>query len=63
MGLTSKKEEQLKKMPRIETQIFKSKSGKLLVHKTVITDIKPVDYYKVVVDGPVSEEDIQEMAV
>ena len=63
MGLTNKKEEQLKRMPKVATQIFKSKNGKYLVHKTVITDIKPVEYYKVVFDGPVSDEEVQEIAV
>jgi hypothetical protein len=62
MGLTSRKEEQLKKMPLIKTQVFKSKSGKLLVHRTIITDIKPVEYYQKVFEGPGTEE-IQEISI
>jgi hypothetical protein len=59
MGLTTKKEEQLKKMPHIETKMMKSKDGKLLIHKTIITDIKPTEYYKVIMDS-VNEEAVEE---
>jgi hypothetical protein len=62
MGLTSKKEEQLRRMPLIRTQVFKSKSGKLLVHRTVITDIKPIEYYQKVFDSPGTEE-VQEVRI
>ena len=55
MGLTNKKEEQLKKMPIVEARVAKSKDGKYLVHRTVITDIKPVEYYKVVMDSTPQE--------
>lgn len=51
MGLTNNKEEQLKKMPRIESTVRKSQDGKLLIHKTTITDIKPVSYYEVVLSS------------
>lgn len=51
MGLSNKKEEQLKKMPQIQSSVFKSQDGRFLVHKTVITDIKPVSYYEVVLDN------------
>lgn len=64
MGLSNRKEEQLKKMPNIRTSVFKSKNGKLLVHKTVITDIKPVEYYKAVFDSHgVDVEEVQEIEV
>ena len=62
MGLTTKKEEQLRRMPLIKTQVFKSKSGKLLVHRTTITDVKPIDYYQKVFESPGTEE-IQEMSI
>jgi len=61
MGLTTKKEEQLKKMPHIESRVFKSKSGRFLVHKTVITDIKPLEYYQAVFEGPGAEEEVKEI--
>lgn len=32
--------------PLIETQISKSKDGKWLIHRTVITDIKSVNYFE-----------------
>lgn len=62
MGLSNTKEEQLKKMPIVEARVFKSKNGRLLIHKTIITDIKPVEYYKAVFDAPGAEE-TQELQV
>ncbi len=35
-----------KQKPIVETQISKSKDGKYLIHKTIITDIKPKLYYE-----------------
>lgn len=32
--------------PIVETKINRSKDGKWIIHKTVITDIKPVGYYR-----------------
>ena len=32
--------------PNIETQIQKSKDGKWIIHRTIITDIKPVGYFE-----------------
>lgn len=57
MGLTNRKEEQLKTMPSIDFRVLRSKDGKFLIHRTTITDIKPVNYYKKVV------ENINEQAV
>ena len=37
---------QLNKMPIIESRIAKSKDGRFVIHKVVITDIKPVEYYE-----------------
>ena len=50
MGLTNKREELLKRMPVIENRILKSKDGKYIVHKTIITDIKPYAYYKTLME-------------
>ncbi len=55
MGFEEKRKEQLEKMPIIETRISKSKDGRFLIHKTVITDIKPVEYYKVVLEKESAE--------
>ncbi len=64
MGLTNTKEDQLRKMPIVQARVFKSKNGKFLVHKTIITDIKPLEYYKVVFEGPGAEtEEVQELEV
>ena len=57
MGLTNKKEEQLKRMPRIESRIFLSKNGKYIVQRTIISSIKPVGYYAKIMDG--KEQDAQ----
>lgn len=44
--LSSRKIEQLSKQPIIESQVGKSEDGKWIVHKTIITDIKPVSYFE-----------------
>lgn len=36
--------------PILETHITKSKDGKYIIHKTVITDIKPVKYYEKIME-------------
>ena len=48
MGLTNKKEEQLRQMPLINTRITKSKDGRFLIHKTEIVNIRPMAYYEAV---------------
>lgn len=57
MGLTNKKEEQLKKMPLIQNVIRKSKDGRYLIHKIVITTIRPMAYYKAIMDNSVVVEE------
>ena len=57
MGLTNKKEDQLKNMPVIEARIVKSKDGKYIIHKTTITTIRPVLYYEKVLEDDVVEEE------
>jgi len=44
MGLSEKRIEQLQKQPILETKVAKSEDGKWVIHKTVITDIKPISY-------------------
>lgn len=51
MGLTNKKEEQLRKMPLIETKFFKSKNNRFIVHQTTITTIRPVEYFQKVLEN------------
>ena len=46
MEISEKKIEQLNKQPIVETNIKRSEDGKWVVHKTTITDIKPVAYLK-----------------
>jgi len=43
--LSNHKIEQLSRQPVLETQVVKSQDGKWIVHKTIITDIKPVAYF------------------
>lgn len=51
MTLSEKKENSVKKMPLIESQILKSKDGKYLIHKTIITHIKPIQYWQAVIES------------
>lgn len=44
--LSDAKIEQLNKQPIIENTVSKSEDGKWLIHKTIITDIKPVSYFE-----------------
>lgn len=55
MGLTNKKEDQLREMPIIKAKVHKSKDEKYLVHTTTITTIKPLEYYKAVINGKPKE--------
>jgi len=44
--LSKTKIEQLNKQPVLESSISKSEDGKWMIHKTIITDIKPVSYFE-----------------
>lgn len=57
MGLTNKKEEQLRKMPIIESKITTSKNGRFLIHRTIITHIMPIDYYRAILSNTVKVEE------
>jgi hypothetical protein len=46
MELDERKVEQLNKQPIVESSIRRSEDGKWIVHKTTITDIKPVAYFE-----------------
>ena len=48
MGLSNKKEEQIRQMPLIKNKISRSKDGRFLIHKTEIVHIKPSAYYEAV---------------
>lgn len=49
--LGQRKIEQLNKQPILETSVAVSEDEKWIIHKTVITDIKPRKYYEKVL-GP-----------
>jgi hypothetical protein len=49
--LSARKIEQLRKQPIIESVILKSEDGEWILHKTIITDIKPVSYFEKVMQG------------
>ncbi|MCF7866019.1 hypothetical protein K9L67_01120 [Candidatus Woesearchaeota archaeon] len=49
MGLTNKKEEQLRQMPIVNTKITKSKDGKYLIHKLEFVTIRPMAYYDAII--------------
>lgn len=50
MELSTKKIEHLKKMPLIKTRIRRIKDSNLILHQTIISDIKPIEYYEAIVD-------------
>ncbi|MBN1645695.1 hypothetical protein JW868_01510 [Candidatus Woesearchaeota archaeon] len=62
MGLTYKREEIVRRMPIIESRISRSKNGRYLIHKTILTHIKPMAYYEAIIANSVKvdEEDISE---
>ena len=47
---TGKKVEQLKKMPLIQTRLRRVKDSNLILHQTIISDLRPIEYYEAVVD-------------
>ena len=53
--LSETKIEQLNKQPVIESTVTKSEDGKWVIHKTVITDIKPVTYFEKVLESVKAE--------
>jgi len=62
MGLSNRKEEQLKEMPIIRTSMGKSKDGKYVVVRTTITYIKPTAYVEAILAGkPQEEEELVEL--
>ena len=56
MELTEKKIEQLLKQPIIESRVTKSKDGQWVIHRTTVTDIKPIKYLEAVMNGGTSGE-------
>ena len=46
LELSALKIQQINKQPIVESSVSKSEDGKWLIHKTVITDIKPVSYFE-----------------
>jgi hypothetical protein len=62
MGLTTRREMHLKKMPIIENKITTSRNGRFLIHRTIITHIMPTDYYRAVLSNAVkvTEEDLSD---
>jgi hypothetical protein len=57
MGLSNKKEEELRRMPRIQNKIKASRNGRYIIQQTVITSIKPVDYYNAILANTVKVTD------
>ena len=50
MDLSEKKVEQLNRQPVVESLVRRSEDGKWVVHKTTITDIKPVSNFEKVLE-------------
>lgn len=49
--LSETKIEQLNKQPIVETSVAKSEDGKWVIHKTTITDLKPISYMEKVLNN------------
>lgn len=64
MGLSEQREQLVKQLPIIKTKVSKSRDGKYLIHKTEIVYIKPMSYYKAILEKnvEVTEEPIDELA-
>ena len=62
MGLSNRKEEQLRRMPHIQSRIKVSRNGRYIIQQTVITNIKPIEYYQTILANNVmvSEEPLEE---
>lgn len=58
MSFTENQEKNIKKMPMIESFINKSKDGKFIIHKTVMTHIKPIQYWQAVIEGNEEQEEL-----
>jgi len=52
MVIGKKKLDQLKKMPLIESKVFKTPDNKFLVHRTILSFVKPVEYFQAIIDNP-----------
>ncbi|MFC1678730.1 hypothetical protein ACFL2T_00725 [Elusimicrobiota bacterium] len=50
-GETKEVDSRQRNDPIIECQINKSKDGRWIIHRTIITDIKPVNYFKKVIQA------------
>jgi hypothetical protein len=48
--------EQLKRMPLIQTKISRIKGTNLILHQTIINDIRPIEYYKAITTRLPEEE-------
>jgi len=49
MSSTTPKDETEQATPRIETRVEKVPGKNLLIHQTIITDVKPIAYYNAVI--------------
>ena len=50
-NLGEKKLEQLKRMPLIESKVFKTPDERWIVHRTIISQVKPVEYYRAILEN------------
>jgi len=53
--MKTKETDKMSRMPIIQTKISRSEDGMFVIHKTIITDIKPVEYYEAVIARPVKD--------
>ena len=61
--LGPQKIEELIRQPIIESRVWKSKDGEWVVHKTTITDIRPVLFYKKVLEYEAKRAEFRPMTM
>jgi len=49
-----------KRMPLIKTRVRRIKDSNLVLHETIISDIKPLEYYEALVNNENGEFDMEE---
>ncbi len=49
-----------KRMPLIKTRVRRIKDSNLVLHETIISDIKPLEYYEALVNNEDGEFDMEE---
>lgn len=63
MELSEKKIEQLNRQPIVETSMKLSEDGMWVIHKTIITDIKPRSYFSKLFEKPSEQKPLPKRTI